>query len=253
MNACADKEHLLQALLDGELDARNAQACEAHLRACPGCAEAFTDLQGLQARLAQPGLAWSAPAGMRKRIEARLPARPAAGWRARGLAPWTVSGAMAAVAASLALALIWPSSQGLEDELVADHVRSTLASHLVDVETSDRHTVKPWFNGRVDFAPPVADLAARGYPLLGGRLDYVQRRPVAALVYRRNRHVINLFVWPSRPGPSQPATHAARRGYAVEHWRSGGLEFWAVSDIEPGDLAAFRAAFIAAAAPQSAA
>lgn len=250
MSACVDKEHLLQALLDGELDARNAQAAEEHLRACPGCAAAFGDLQGLRARLSEPGVAWSAPAGLRARIEAQLAETqaPAPRRAARNLAPWAISGGMTALAASLALALFWPAPYALEDELVADHVRSTLASHLVDVETSDRHTVKPWFNGRVDFAPPVPDLADRGYPLAGGRLDYVRDRPVAALVYRRNRHVINLFVWPSRPGPSEPAIHASRQGYAVEHWRSGGLEFWAVSDVAPADLAGFREACEARAA-----
>jgi anti-sigma factor RsiW len=254
MSACPDKEHLLQALIDGELDARNAQAAEEHLRACPGCAEAFADLQMLRERLAGPDLAWRAPEGLRERLEARLAApepRPAAS-RGRAFAPWLVSGGMTALAAGLALALVWPNPRVLEDELVADHVRSTLASHLVDVETSDRHTVKPWFNGRVDFAPPVPDLADRGYPLAGGRLDYVRDRPVAALVYRRNKHVINLFVWPSKPGPSLPPTKGSRQGYAVEHWRSGGLEFWAVSDVEAADLAAFRAAF-AAATGQSAA
>jgi anti-sigma factor RsiW len=114
---------------------------------------------------------------------------------------------------------------------------------LVDVETSDRHVVKPWFNGRIDFAPPVLELADRGYPLAGGRLDYVGDRVVAALVYRHNRHVINLFVWPSKPGLLPAPGPAMRSGYSVAHWRSGGLEFWAVSDIDPRDLEAFHQAF----------
>jgi anti-sigma factor RsiW len=255
MIACPDKEHLLQALIDGELDARNAQAAEEHLRACPGCAEAFAELQMLRERLSAPDVAWRAPEGLRERIEAQLaaPPAPAVTRRSRALAPWLVSGGMTALAAGLALALVWPNPRALEDELVADHVRSTLASHLVDVETSDRHTVKPWFNGRIDFAPPVPDLADRGYPLAGGRLDYVRDRPVAALVYRRNKHVINLFIWPSKPGTSLPPAKALRQGYALEHWESGGLEFWAVSDVDPADLAAFRAAFTAATAPHNAA
>jgi anti-sigma factor RsiW len=249
--ACPDKEHLLHALMDGELDARNAEACEAHLRGCPACAEAFAELQTLRERLAAPGLAPPAPDRLRRRIEAALAApQPEPRRRPRAAAPWAVSGAMTALAAGLALVLVLPGSRGLEDELVADHIRSTLASHIVDVATSDRHTVKPWFNGRVDFAPPVADLADQGFPLVGGRLDYVQSRPVAALVYRRNKHLINLFVWPSRPGPSRPPVRDSRQGYAVEHWRSGGLEFWAVSDVEARDLAAFRAAYLAR-VPQS--
>jgi anti-sigma factor RsiW len=246
MSACHDKEHLLHALIDGELDARNAELCETHLRTCPGCAEAFADLQILRQELAAPGLAPRAPDALRQRIEAALAAAaPAPRRPARALAPWVVSGAMTALAASLALVMVTPDPHRLEDELVADHVRSTLAGHLVDVATSDRHTVKPWFNGRVDFAPPVADLVDQGYPLVGGRLDYVQNRPVAALVYGRRRHVINLFVWPSRSSRNPPQLSASRQGYAVEHWRSGGLEFWAVSDIEPRDLAAFRAAYVA--------
>ncbi len=255
MSPCPDKEHLLQALIDGELDARNAQACEEHLRACPACAEAFADLQMLRGRLSSAGVAWPAPEGLRGQLEAQFAAPEAATHRVAPVPrlPWALSGAMTALAASLALALFWPSPDRLADELIADHVRSTLASHLVDVATSDRHTVKPWFNGKVDFAPPVADLADHGYPLAGGRLDYVSGRPVAALVYRRNRHVINLFVWPSASGPSQAAAHASRQGYAVQHWRSGGLEFWAVSDIERSDLSAFTAAYQAKTAPQSAA
>jgi anti-sigma factor RsiW len=253
MSACPDKDHLLHALMDGELDASNAQACEAHLRACPACAEAFAELQMLHERLAAPGLAPRAPECLRARLEAALatpePA-PAPAVRRR-IAPWAVSGAMTALAASLALAFVWPSPQALQDELIADHVRSTLASHIVDVATSDRHTVKPWFNGKLDFAPPVADLADQGFPLIGGRLDYVQNRPAAALVFRHNRHVINLFIWPSRPGVGSLGGRASRHGYAIEHWRSGGLEFWAVSDVEPADLAAFRAAFIAHTASQS--
>jgi anti-sigma factor RsiW len=239
MSACPDKEALLHGLLDGELDAANAQACEAHLKACPACAQAFGELQALSARLSAPGVGYRAPAALRQRIEAMAAPRR----RLRGAAPWALSGAFAAIAASLAIVTLQPATVALEDQLVASHVRSTLASHLVDVETSDRHVVKPWFNGRVDFAPPVVELADRGYPLAGGRLDYIGSRVVAALVYRRNRHVINLFVWPSRPGASLPPVSDMRSGYSVAHWTRGGLEFWAVSDIEPRDLEAFHQAF----------
>jgi anti-sigma factor RsiW len=239
MSACPDKEVLLHGLLDGELDAANAQACEAHLKTCPGCAQAFGELQALSARLSAPGVGYHAPAALRHRIEAMAAPRR----RLRKAAPWALSGAFAAIAASLAIVSLQPTTVALEDQLVASHVRSTLAAHLVDVETSDRHVVKPWFNGRIDFAPPVVELADRGYPLAGGRLDYIGDRVVAALVYRRNRHVINLFVWPSKPGPSQAPGPAMRSGYSVAHWRSGGLEFWAVSDIDPRDLESFHQAF----------
>ncbi|MBA3811912.1 MAG: anti-sigma factor, partial [Caulobacteraceae bacterium] len=157
---------------------------------------------------------------------------------------WIAGGSMAALAASLVLFVVAsPNGAGLPAELVEGHVRSLQARHLVDVETSDRHVVKPWFNGKIDFAPPVIDLADRGYPLAGGRLDYLENRAVAALVYRRRAHVINLFVW---PGASPPApTFQRREGYALIRWGRGGLTYWAVSDIDPADLAAFQKAFAA--------
>jgi anti-sigma factor RsiW len=113
----------------------------------------------------------------------------------------------------------------------------------VDVQTSDRHTVKPWFNGKIDFAPPVVDLAPQGFPLVGGRLDYLDGRVVAALVYRRNKHVINLFVRPEPKRLLRPGFGRPHDGYNLVRWTQGGLEFWAVSDVEPGDLRAFRDAF----------
>ena len=243
MSACLDKEALLHGLLDGELDAVNAQAFEAHLKTCAGCAAAFTELQGLKARVGAPGVAWRAPDALRQRIEAMTAPAPPPRRTLRKAAPWAVSGVFAAIAASLAVMVAQPIAiAGLEDELVASHVRSTLAEHLVDVQTSDQHVVKPWFNGRIDFAPPVIDLVDQGFPLAGGRLDYIDHRVVAALVYRHNRHVVNLFVWPAKPGGPEPAA-IARGGYSVVHWTERGLEFWAVSDIEAKDLASFEQAF----------
>jgi anti-sigma factor RsiW len=125
----------------------------------------------------------------------------------------------------------------IQNEIVASHVRSMLASHLTDVETSDQHTVKPWFNGRIDFSPPVVDLAPQGFPLVGGRVDYIGGRVVAALVYRRHGHIINLFVWPGSPASQRAATH---EGYNLDEWSADGLSFWAISDVSAADLAAFR-------------
>ena len=250
MSACADKEGLLHGLLDGELDAANALAAEQHLTLCPGCAAELARLQSLRRLIGAPGVAYRAPDSLRARIEAQLPQAMAANVpprRRRAWGPWVASGALTALAASLALVIIAPelAERGLEDQVVSGHVRSLLASHLTDVATSDRHTVKPWFNGRIDFAPPVTDLASQGFPLAGGRLDYLHDRVVAALVYRRRLHVINLFVWPAAAGEA-PSGQTRRDGYSIAWWTQGGLEFWAVSDIDPGDLESFHRAWLAA-------
>ncbi len=243
MSACPDKEMLLHGLLDGELDAANTAAVEAHLKTCPGCAEAFRGLQGLSARLSAPGVAYRAPDALRARIEAMAATPEPKPRRLRAAAPWALSGGFAALAATFAVMLSLPNTAMLEDELVASHVRSTMEQHLVDVETSDRHTVKPWFNGRVDFAPPVVDLKDEGFPLVGGRMDYVDGRAVAAIVYRRNKHVVNLFVWKDRPGLLPERAPTAHAGYSIVHWTQNGLQFWAVSDVEARDLEAFHQAF----------
>jgi anti-sigma factor RsiW len=157
-----------------------------------------------------------------------------------------MSGAIGALAASLALFALFPSGQSLEDQLVDAQARSLEAQHLVDVATSDRHTVKPWFNGKVDFAPPVVDLAPQGYPLVGGRLDRVDGRRTAALVFRRRAHAINLFIWPGE-APAAPLVER-KQGYSLVRWGRGGLVFWAVSDVDQPDLVQFQQAFAAATA-----
>jgi anti-sigma factor RsiW len=251
MTACPDREPMLQALLDGELDAANAAATEAHLKTCAGCAAQYRMLQALRARLGEAELSPPAPAHLRRRIEAMIEAegrkaparRP---WWTGVIPAWSTAGAMALLAASLMVVQVIPQQQGsLGDQLVASHVRSLMEQHLIDVATSDRHVVRPWFAGKVDFTPPVVDLADQGFPLVGGRLDYAGDRTVAALVYRRHAHVINLFVMPARDASSAWRIGARKTSYSVIHWTHGELDFWAVSDLEKGELEQFHKTFAA--------
>jgi anti-sigma factor RsiW len=165
------------------------------------------------------------------------------GRRRRALSRWGWGGSVAALAASLAFVLFVHVPQpGVPDELVAGHVRSLLADHIVDVQTSDRHVVKPWFAGKIDFSPPVLELADRGFPLVGGRLDYMHDRVVAAVVYKRRQHIINVFVWPAGAHEVMPV-ESRHAGINMLGWTQRGLEFWAVSDVDPVDLRQLRTAF----------
>jgi anti-sigma factor RsiW len=247
---CADGEILLHALLDDELDAGHARELEAHLKTCATCSEKLQAFRGMRAAMADAKLKESAPAALRSRIEAALPApsaqviaprefsRPSRrtffGGFAAGAA---LSGA---IAATLALTVIRDDGERtIANEVVSAHIRSLQPGHLMDVETSDRHTVKPWFNGKLDVAPPVIDLTAQGFTLLGGRLDYVDAEPVASVVYQRRKHVINLFV-AQRLGTARTGTKVETvQGYNVRHWSENGLDFWAVSDIAAGELDEF--------------
>ncbi len=253
MNACADRILLLNALVDGELDAGHALEVERHAEGCPGCAGELRRLHALKAALRDEGLGHAAPEALRGRVLAALdaedrasvPAPARAPRRVRAVETWIASGAIGAIAASLFLTVLAPTqTASLPSELVDAQVRSLQAQHLVDVATSDRHTVKPWFNGKVAFAPPVVDLAAEGYPLAGGRMEHVHGRDAAVLVFHRRAHVINVFVWPGEGPKAAEAIH--RDGYTLIHWSHGGLSFWAVSDVDPPDLEAFQRAFAAA-------
>lgn len=250
---CKDVPDLVQSYADGELDSDQADTLETHLRDCAECTR-LVETQRQWRRTVRAGMThFTAPDRLRARLAVSLAeadeavergAARRAGWRPL------------AMAASLALAVI--TSSGLTayftlpaeqdrmvDSVVSGHVRSLMAGHLTDVPSSDQHTVKPWFHGRIDLAPPVDDLAAQGYPLIGGRLDYLDRQPAAALVYRHRQHPINLFVVAAPPAPAgspdKPGGVASlsERGYNVLHWTGGGMEFWAVSDLDLGELKEF--------------
>lgn len=244
--SCADRILLLHALADGELDAANATALEQHLATCDACAAELRALQELRASLRRPELVDRAPASLLARIEQDLrprkePIRAPAARRSWGIA----AGAVAALAASVVLWLLPGGSDALLREAVDDHVRGTLGSRVVDVQSSDQHQVKPWFIGRVDVAPPVPELSAAGFPLVGGRLDYLGRQIVAATVYRRRDHLLTLFVR-ADSGADQPAVVSQRDGYAVASWREHGLGFIAVTDASLDDARQFQEAFRAA-------
>ncbi|HEY1750270.1 MAG TPA: anti-sigma factor [Caulobacteraceae bacterium] len=243
MSACPDQELLLHALADGELDAGNALALEAHVAGCAGCAAELAAIREVKARLAATFAGYPASASLRASLDAAIAAEtaPPAPRRRVGAGTWVMGGATGALAASLALLAFIPTGASLESQLVDAQARSLEAQHLVDVATSDRHTVKPWFNGKIDFAPPVVDLAPQGFPLVGGRLDRVDGRRAAALVFRRHAHVINLFVWPADAPAGATLEH--RAGYSLVRWGHAGLTYWAVSDVDAGDLLAFQKAF----------
>jgi anti-sigma factor RsiW len=240
-----DKVLLVQAELDGELDAAQAAALEAHRAGCPICQAAQAEL--LRARTLMRGEPYeTTPDDVRARVMARLrqseprPA-PAAEPRPRWVLPSLGGFGLGALcAAGLAFVVLFPRQGDLDEMVVASHIRALQPGHLEDVVSTDQHTVKPWFDGRLDFAPPVRDFAAEGYPLRGGRLDYLDGRPVAALVYQRDKHVIDLYVWPASAGPHL-ASDTAIQGYNVVHWTEDGMNFWAVSDVERAQLDAFAA------------
>lgn len=243
----------MHAYLDGELDLDATLEFENHLRECPECARIHAENRALQTAVRESGLYRNAPAGLTERLTALVgesepreagrtpPSRQPLRWFAAGALAATL---LLAVAGTWIIRVNFRQNAGalLADRLVAAHVRSLQAEHLTDVATSDSHTVKPWFSGKLDFSPPVKDLAEKGFPLIGGRLDYLDNRNVAALAYRCRRHIVNLFIWPSTNDMSFAAKWESH-GYHLLHWSAGGMEFWAVSDVNEEELRSFEEAF----------
>jgi anti-sigma factor RsiW len=237
---CDEARILLHALIDGELDAGHAREVEDHIRTCPRCAAELAAYREMSKAVAGAELRFAAPPALRRRIEASLPQAKVPSRRAvlRGFAMGSAASAIAATGL-VAIILRNDDAQRIESEVVSAHLRSLQAGHLTDVLSTDQHTVKPWFNGKLDVSPPVVDLTAQGFTLIGGRLDYVDARAIAAIVYRRRAHVINLFVAQTASAERRPATLETIQGFNIRRWSDRGLNYWAVSDLARDELAEF--------------
>src|SRR5262245_60473344 len=230
---------LLHAYVDGELDLANARETERHLERCADCRGIEKAIRELRGALTGEAIAYRAPAHLRRNVRAAL--RREARSTRQALSPWLMFATGAAFAAVILGFMLFQTTRAartdaIVDQVVANHVRSLLAAQLVDVVSSDQHTVKPWFDGKIDFAPEVRDLSANGFPLIGGRLDYLDGKTVAALVYQRNKHPINLFITPAATSRSTSPAVTTRRGYNIFAWINNGLKYWAVSDLNQAEL-----------------
>src|SRR5207248_183093 len=267
---CEEAIKLMDGYLDGELDPITNQAIEQHLRECRNCDQAYKTQGSLIRAIGNATPYFKAPAALRERIQSSLRGEIAEQPIRNGVrgsqvlfrrrqpelrtilwgTPWN----WLALAAAILLAAfigwnLFPRLQRpgadefLATQLIASHVRSLMANHLTDVASSDQHTVKPWLDTKVDFAPPVVDLSSEGFPLVGGRLDYLDQRPVVALIYQRRKHFINLFVWPAESNVTGATKAMSRQGYQLLHWADSDFNYWAVSDVNANDLETFKQLF----------
>ena len=254
----------LSAYVDGELPPDRAMEIAEHLTSCADCAADYAAMLATVRTVRADLTHHRAPDVLRARIRASLREEPAAtvrrvaptprrGWRI----PWNaVAAAVVLVVASSAITMVTTSRRAADtpvaEAVLASHIRSLMPDHLTDVRSNDQHNVKPWFNGRLDFSPTVPRLDEQGFPLLGGRLDYVHGRPVAVVVYGRRQHVINVFSWPVGDDGAAMSEPRVRNGYNLEHWRDGAVDYWAVSDLNAAELRTFVALLQRAAHPAAA-
>ena len=237
---CRETKNLLTAYVDGELDSAGSLSIESHVQGCALCLAELENLHALSSAIQNGGLRFKAPHRLKKNIAAAIRAEhPKA---ARTFSGWRWASALAAVVLIVAVwtaAIRWSTSSEetlLVNDIVSSHVRSTMANHITDVASSDSHTVKPWFAGKLDYSPPAKDLTEQGFRLVGGRLDYIDNRPVAALVYQRSQHLINLFVWPSTNSGIKAEDELTRQGYNLIHWTKSGMTYWLVSELNLTEL-----------------
>jgi anti-sigma factor RsiW len=236
---------LIHGYVDGELDLVKSIEIEQHLEDCPACTQTYKGMRSLQSVVRNEALRFQPSTEFEKRLRSSLRREDKAErkpallqWR------WLVAGVLCG--AVLVALVSWAGMFGrqspddlLAQEVVSSHVRSLMAAHLTDVPSTDQHTVKPWFDGKLDFSPTVKDLTRQGFTLTGGRLDYIGNRPVAALIYMRRQHPINLFVWPATTTPTINEKALERQGFNLIHWSTGGMTYWAVSDLNLAELQQF--------------
>jgi anti-sigma factor RsiW len=260
--ACESDKLLLHAYFDGELDLVRSLQIEEHVKSCTDCSQDLRRQHTLRTALRRPGIYERAPQSLRQSVLAAAgresqesstsPALHKAvalrSTRRRPALEWLAVAASIAVVIFVGLRLVPGLRNGrhtdlITQEIIASHIRSLQPGHLYDVESTDQHTVKPWFDGKLDFSPPVRDMADQGFPLVGGRLDYIGSRGVAALVYQRRKHIINVFVWPESSGDFADTPGFERQeirdGYNLIEWRTGEMHFAAVSDVNADDLKQF--------------
>jgi anti-sigma factor RsiW len=239
---CREVEGLLDAYLDSELEPAVSNSVRGHVDACAGCRRRLANLEFI-GRLVRRAPYYEAPEALRARL---MPVRPRStatshrlAWAAAAVIIVSLTGSILFVTSSTRAARTADTVDAVAEEIVSSHVRALMGEHLFDVRSTDQHTVKPWFLGKLDFSPPVKDLVQAGFPLTGGRLDYVEGHPVAALVYTRGQHTINVFVWPEPSGAARSSDARAIRGFHLRHWTRAGMSYWAVSDVNDADLDQF--------------
>jgi anti-sigma factor RsiW len=244
---CVRESELLSGYLDKELDAIHVEEIEAHLRGCVSCRKQHEQALRLQSLVKERAPRYAAPARLRNKILASVrsaqPRRRVREWIPAG---WFQFGGALAATVLLSSVItsysILPSNTDrIADEVVATHVRALITNHLTDVASSDQHTVKPWFIGKLDFSPPVTDFEAQGFPLVGGRVDYVNGRPIAALLYRRRQHWVSVFIWPDQHATSSAPRSVSKLGYDITQWSADGLIFSVVSDVATKEQGEFVA------------